>query len=81
MKAGKICFGPLVLAALKCYCGNNKHKMDNTDSVSKNTAPNLWVTLNLYEFLCLPVITWNKKHSSKQVLSMIYALGKGFIYS
>ena len=25
---------------------------------------------------CLPVITWNKNHSSKQVLSMIYTLGK-----
>ena len=27
---------------------------------------------------CLPVITWNKKHSSKQVASMINTLGKDF---
>ena len=39
--------------------------------------PNLWVTINLYE-KCLPVITWNKKHSSKQVVSMVHTLGKDF---
>ena len=38
-------------------------------------APNLWVTVNLCKKY-LQVITWNKKHSSKQVVSMIYTLGK-----
>ena len=33
---------------------------------------------SLYKKECLPVITWNKKHSSKQVVSMIYTLGKDF---
>ena len=51
--------------------------------VSKNTttwrfAPNLWVTINSHKKLCLPVITWNKKHSSQQVASMIDTLGKDF---
>ena len=31
----------------------------------------LWVTINLYK-KCFPLITWHKKHSSKQVGSMIY---------
>ena len=36
---------------------------------------NLWVTINLYQ-KCFLFITWNKKHSSKQVVSVIYTLGK-----
>ena len=32
--------------------------------------------INVYEKLCLPVITWNKKHLSKQVLPIRYALEK-----
>ena len=39
-------------------------------------TPNFWVTISLYKKECLPVITQNKKHSSKQVVSMIYTLGK-----
>ena len=39
---------------------------------------NFWVTITLYKKECLPVITGNKKHSSKQVVSMIYILGKDF---
>ena len=27
---------------------------------------------------CLPVILWNKKHSLKEVVSLIYTLGKDF---
>ena len=38
---------------------------------------NLWVTKNLYK-KCLSVITCNKKHSSKQVVSMVHKLGKDF---
>ena len=34
-------------------------------------APNIWVMINFYK-KCLSVITWNKKHLLKQVLSMIY---------
>ena len=34
--------------------------------------------INVYEKLCLPVITWNKKHLSKQVLPIRYALEKTF---
>ena len=41
-------------------------------------APNLWVLINLYKKECLPVITWNKKHSLNQVVSMIYILEKDF---
>ena len=41
-------------------------------------TPNFWVTISLYKKECFPVITRNKKDSSKQVISMIYALGKDF---
>ena len=33
---------------------------------------------SLYKKECLPVITWNKKYSLKQVVSLIYTLGKDF---
>ena len=38
--------------------------------VSENAAvpSSLWVTLNLCKKILLLVITWNKKHSSKQVV-------------
>ena len=39
---------------------------------------NFWVTISLYKKECLPVIAGNKKHSSKQVVSMMYTLGKDF---
>ena len=39
---------------------------------------NFWIMISLYKKECLPVITRNKKHSSKQVVSMIYTLGKDF---
>ena len=41
-------------------------------------TPNFLVKISWYKKECLPVITRNKKHSSKQVASMIYTLGKGF---
>ena len=41
-------------------------------------ATNLCVTINLCKKQCLPVITYNKKHSSKQAVSMIYTLRKNF---
>ena len=39
-KKCKIHFVPLVLAALKCYCGDNRHKMQTTFKtlVSKNAS-------------------------------------------
>ena len=39
-KKCKIHFVPLVLAALKCYCGDNRHKMQITFKtlVSKNAS-------------------------------------------
>ena len=40
-------------------------------------TPNFWVTISLYK-KCLPVITQNKKHSTKQVVFMMYTLGKDF---
>ena len=39
-------------------------------------TPNLWVTISLYKIECLPFITRNKKHSSKQV---VFILGKTFL--
>ena len=41
-------------------------------------APNLWVTLLPVEVKFLPVITWNKKHSPKQVLSIKYTIVNKF---
>ena len=41
-------------------------------------ALNFWVTINLNKKYRLPVITWNKKHSSKQVVSMTDTFRKNF---
>ena len=41
-------------------------------------TPNLWVTICFYKKECLSVITWNKKHSSEQVVFIIYTLTKEF---
>ena len=38
----------------------------------------LRVTISFYKKQCLPVITWNKKHSSNQVMSITYTLEKKF---
>ena len=40
--------------------------------------PNLWLTVSMYKKEYLP-FTRNKKHSSKQVVSMIYTLGKDLL--
>ena len=37
---------------------------------------NLRVAINFYKKLCLPVVTWNKKHLSKPVLPIIITLQK-----
>ena len=36
----------------------------------------LKVSINFYKKQCLPVITWNKKHLSKQLLTIKYTLEK-----
>ena len=41
-------------------------------------AKNLWVTINLHKKSCFSIITWNKKHSSKQAVLVPYGLGKKF---
>ena len=41
-------------------------------------AKNLWITINLYKKYYLPVITWNKKYSSKQAVPITYLPGKKF---
>ena len=54
-KTSKIHFGPLVLAASKCYCEDNGHKTDLFQNIcfkersNMAIASNLWVTLNLYK--------------------------------
>ena len=45
---------------------------------TENTLPNFWVKRSLYKKERLLVINRNKKNSSKQVVSMIYTLGKEF---
>ena len=35
--------------------------------------------MNFYEKLCVPVITWNKKHLSKQAVPITYAFGRRFL--
>ena len=57
------------------FCQNTCFKAHSNMVV----AQNLWVKINLYKELGLPVITWNIKHWSKQVVSMIYTLGKEFL--
>ena len=44
-------------------------------------VPNHWVSINLHKKQCIPVIKWNKKHSLKQVVLMIYTLAKDFFCS
>ena len=39
---------------------------------------NLRLMINFYKKLCLPVITWNKKHLSKEVVPITYKLEKKF---
>ena len=53
------------------FCGDNGHKwrFSFKTLVSKNAAT-WWlvqtsITINLYKNFFFPVITWNKKHSSK----------------
>ena len=41
-------------------------------------VPTLWITIDLFKKYCLPVITWNKKRLSKQVVSIICTPGKDF---
>ena len=38
----------------------------------------IYVTISLYKTQCFQAITWNKKHSSKKVLSMVHILEKDF---
>ena len=38
----------------------------------------LIVAINVYKKLCLPVITSNKKHSSKRFIPLSYTLEKRF---
>ena len=42
-------------------------------------TPNLWVMISLYKKECLTVITRNKNHSLKQIISMIYIHRKDFL--
>ena len=37
---------------------------------------NLRITINFHEKQSLPVITWNKKHLSKPVVTITYTLDK-----
>ena len=39
---------------------------------------NLKVTTNVYKKQLLPVIKWNKKHLSKQVVSITYTMEENF---
>ena len=71
----------MVLTALQCYCGDNEYKIRTSFKilVSKDAVTwRLQQTSGMYKKQCLPVITRNRKHSPKQVVSMIYTLGKDF---
>ena len=46
------------------------------ESNNMTVKNNLTVRINLFEKQCHPVITWNKKHSLKQVISITYTLEK-----
>ena len=79
-------FGNLVLA-LHCYSGDKKQNTDffqiTCFAENKNMAveKNLRVATNFYKKLCIPVITRNEKHLSKQVAALIHTLGKFFFWS
>ena len=48
-------------------------KQDNSMAVEDT-----WVWINLYKKQCLPVITWNEKYLSNQVVATTCILGKRF---
>ena len=50
-------------------------KKEHKEHTSMVVIKNLWVSINLYK-ICLSVITWNKKHSWKQAVPIVYTLGK-----
>ena len=66
----------MLLAALQHYYGDNKYKMR---AYFKTLISNDAATWRLQETSELrKTITWNKIHSLKQVVSVIYILGKDF---
>ena len=40
---------------------------------------NMAVAINMDKKSCLIIITWNKKHSSKQAVPITYTLGTSFL--
>ena len=63
------------------YCGDNvKHGLLSKNLFRRMQQHDGWenfsVTINFYEKEWLLVFTWNKKHSSKQVVSITYPLKK-----
>ena len=81
---GKTYFGTLALGWY-CYCGDNVKYglLSNTCFKTRNNmavGKAIRVTINFYKKRCLPLIKWNKKNPSKQVISITYAYwGKMFL--
>ena len=64
---------------LQCYCGEKVKQTSFKTLVSKQTTTWWLKKLHSNNKLCLPIITWIKKHSSKQVASISYTLDKKVI--
>ena len=69
--------------ALHCYCGDNvKYGLLSKQLFQRKQQNGGWknaqVTTKFYKKRCLPVITCNRKHTSKQIASVKYTLEKSF---
>ena len=76
-------FKALVLA-FHYYCGDKiKYRLFSKNLFQRKQQhrgwENLSVAINFYEKQQLLVLTWNKKHSSKQGVSITYTLEKKFL--
>ena len=69
-----------MVLALYCYCGDNvKYGFLSEHLFQRKQQYGAWKNLILTSFkkkLRLPLITWDKKHLSKQVTSITYTLEK-----
>ena len=69
--------------ALHCYYGDNvKYGLLSKQLFQRKQQNGGWknaqVTTKFYKKRCLPVITCNRKHTSKQIASVKYTLEKSF---
>ena len=69
----------ILVLALYSHCEDKKYSTDFfqiTCFKERKSWRDLMVWINFYKEQCLPVTTWNKKHLSKQLVTIAYTLEK-----